>query len=174
MTSGPVVDRLRDTARLVGGPVWRRLRPRIEAIAREQIAPVAHDAGRRNDELAHELTALRDTVRDDLMGRVEALDHRLGEVGAAVDWLGNEQRRMAPQLAALESRLAELEHRAGRAIPSMDADPPELGSGLDSGLDSVLSLVEEIRMEHARVRARLGLVARYEERIARLEDAAAG
>ncbi|WP_051385974.1 hypothetical protein [Actinokineospora inagensis] len=155
-----VTDRLRDAARVVGAPVWRRLRPRIELIAQEHATPAAVAAARahsRVDALVDELGALR----AELTPEIDDLGRRVDELESTVDWLNGEHRRIAPQLAAVEARLAELERR-----------PPAVeGAVSEDEIGSVAALVEEIRVEHARVRTRLGLVARYEERITRLEDA---
>ncbi|GLZ40666.1 hypothetical protein [Actinokineospora sp. NBRC 105648] len=162
-----VLDGLRGTARLVTAPVWRRLRPRIEAIARDQAAPALVAANRRADRTDRAI----DEVRGELVGRIAELEGRLGEVGAALAWLDGEHRRIAPQLAALESRVAELEHAAAAVEPDAVVEPVSAAAVLEPDTASVAALVEEIRVEHARVRARLGLVSRYEERITRLERA---
>lgn len=86
-------------------------------------------------------------LRDRLTARCDELDghHR---------WHDDELRRLAAHVAGLDSRLAAVER------PGVDDSAPA-------------SAVEEVRAEHARVRARLSAVARYEERLARLEEALA-
>ncbi|PPK65930.1 hypothetical protein V5P93_000176 [Actinokineospora auranticolor] len=153
--------RLRTAAKAVGGPVWSRLRPRFEQLARQQAhavrAEAEHRMGERLDDVHREL--------DELRVRADHVDRRVEELQGHIDWLYGEQRRYAPQLAALEARLAELER--GR----VDADTGVEAPVSEEEIGPVAALVEEIRVEHARVRTRLGLVARYEERIARLEHA---
>ncbi|WP_156893280.1 hypothetical protein [Actinokineospora enzanensis] len=139
-------------------PLWRRLRPRLEAIAREQVAPIAE----RSEAAAARLHSDLDSLRGELRAEVSSLGRRLDDLDSTVEWLNGEHRRIAPQLAAVESRLAEVEHRLGRTGCVEGVAPDELGH--------VTALVDEIRSEHARVRTRLSLVARYEERLTRLEE----
>ncbi|UQS21989.1 hypothetical protein L1857_03690 [Amycolatopsis thermalba] len=124
-----------------GFPVWKRLRWRIEQVTDERFGP-------RLDHLHAELDGLRGELRelrDGVTGRCDELagHHR---------WHDDELRRLAAHVAGLDSRLAGLER------PATDGSAP-------------VSAVEEVRAEHARVRARLSAVARYEERLARLEEA---
>jgi chromosome segregation ATPase len=85
------------------------------------------------------------------------LDRLCGRVA----WTENEVRRMSAHLAALDERLAAVE-RAPAGEDEAGGDHTE-----------ARALIEEIRDEHARVRARLTAIARYEERIGRLEAALA-
>ncbi|WP_143249891.1 hypothetical protein [Amycolatopsis sacchari] len=121
-------------------PLWRKLRWRIEQVTEQRHGP-------RFDELRRELDGLRGevhTLREELRGHVEAITNRL-------DWHDNELKLMTPILSGLQTRVAELE-RPGVA----EGDPrPAL---------------DEVRAEHARIRARLTAVAKYEERLARVED----
>lgn len=66
--------------------------------------------------------------------------------------------RMGPQMAALEARLESLRERLVR---------PEAGPG---DYDEALSLVEEVRREHERIRARISAASRFEERLRQLEE----
>jgi predicted nuclease with TOPRIM domain len=99
--------------------------------------------GPRFDHLHAELEGVR--------GELRALTGRCDELHGHHKWHDDELRRLAAHVSALDSRLAGLER------PGVDDSEPK-------------SAVEEVRAEHARVRARLSAVARYEERLARLEE----
>jgi chromosome segregation ATPase len=91
----------------------------------------------------------------------ERLEGRINELQFSLDFAVDETRRLEPHIASLEERLTTLSDRATeRLIPPADGE-----------LDQARSVLEEVRTEHARVRARLTAVARYEERIGRLEEA---
>jgi chromosome segregation ATPase len=130
-----------------GEPVFSRFWPRIEAVA-------ARHANRVGDQLHAELAGLRDELRADVRDLREAMD-RLNEAAAKQEWTENEVRRISPHLAAVDQRVAGLER------PRADGEPTP----------AARELVEEIRSEHARVRARLTAVATYEQRIAKVEQA---
>ena len=93
----------------------------------------------------------------DLDRRLGDLDRRIGAVEGQAAWSANELARLAPQVAALETRVEQ------------KARPTVLTGGLED-LPEARSLVEIVRDEHARVRARLSLVSAYEERLRRLEE----
>ncbi|GAA2989224.1 hypothetical protein [Actinokineospora diospyrosa] len=124
-------------------PLWRR----VYAVARTEATAVGTEASREIEQLRTELTP-----------KLDELSRQLTELTDAVNWLNSEHRRIAAQTAAIEPRLAEVEH-VRPAVP--------VGSD-----NAVAGLVEEIREEHARIRTRLSLVARYEERLTRLEQGA--
>jgi|SRR3954452_22114060 hypothetical protein len=86
--------------------------------------------------------------------RLAELEHRVDGVDERSSWSANE---LAPQAAAFEARLEQA------------ARPIVLTGALDD-LPEVRTLVETVREEHARVRARLALVSAYEERLRRLEE----
>ena len=95
--------------------------------------------------------------------RLAAIDHRLGVIDGRLDaveresgWSANELARLNPQVASFETRLEQQAR-------------PEVLTGALEDLPEARSLVETIREEHARVRARLALVSAYEERLRRLE-----
>ncbi|HYS36317.1 MAG TPA: hypothetical protein VEO01_11865 [Pseudonocardiaceae bacterium] len=138
-------DALRAVARWTGSPVWRRMRPRVEAIAAEHSAMVARELRAELAELA-ELRAAVANLRTD----VAKTHERINEMASIQDRLG-------PQVAAIDARVAAIE----RPVP---------GAGDQSEQAEARSLVEEVRSEHARVRARLSAVASYEHRIAQLEQ----
>jgi len=67
--------------------------------------------------------------------------------------------RIGPQVAALEERVETLREAVASPPVADDADRAE-----------ARSLLEEVRREHARVRARASSLERFEERVRRLED----
>lgn len=136
------VSRAKELVRLAGRPVFGRLRPRIEYIAMERVRP----------ELDELRGALHDLRRD--------VEHATEELDGHVKWLYDEQRRLAPHLAALEARIAAFERPGSVA---------RLAERLEYSADEA----DEVRAEHARIRARLAAISKYEERLARLEDAVA-
>jgi uncharacterized protein involved in exopolysaccharide biosynthesis len=86
---------------------------------------------------------------------------RLNRQHERIAELERELARVSPQVAALEERLAAL---------SAPPTPPELGTVLESDDPAAAELLEAIRAEHARVRARISAAARYEERLRQLEE----
>lgn len=99
--------------------------------------------------------------------RLQAQAERLGSQGARIKMLegndtatGGKFEVLQHQLAAMERRLSELE---GRLDSAPDSSAPERAQAR--------SLLEEMRQEHRRVRAELGAIVSYEERIRRLEQA---
>ncbi|RZU33050.1 hypothetical protein [Blastococcus saxobsidens] len=113
-------------------------------------------------ELRDLVGALERTTRE-LADRGTELDKRLGElerwvgdVARESSWSANELARLAPQAAAFEARLEQ------------QARPTVLTGEL-ADLPEARLLVDVVREEHARVRARLSLVSAYEERLRRLE-----
>lgn len=125
-------------------PLWKRLRWRIEDVTDQRFAPQIDDLRRQLEGLRGELHAARDELRGHTDRRVDELDGRFR-------WHDDELRRIAVHVAAMDSRLASLER-------------PGPGDGQAS------SEVEEVRAEHARIRARVSAVAQYEERLARVEE----
>ena len=90
---------------------------------------------------------------DDLVQRLDRLSVRVGDVE-------RELGRVSPQLAALESRLEDLRERL--ASPTYAASSDEQAEAR--------SLVEEIRREHAQVRARISAASVFEERLRVVEQ----
>lgn len=84
----------------------------------------------------------------------ERLDRQHGRIGE----LERDLARIGPQVAALEARFEDLRQQGTVPQP----DPAEL---TEAG-----ALVEQIRREHERMRARVSAAARFEERLGRLED----
>jgi predicted nucleic acid-binding Zn-ribbon protein len=136
------ISRAKELVRVAGRPVFGRLRPRIEYIAMERLRP--------------ELDALR----ADLADLRRDVEQATKDLDGHVKWLYDEQRRLAPHLAALEARVAAFERPGSVA---------RLAERLEYSADEA----DEVRVEHARIRARLAAVSKYEERLARLEEAVA-
>lgn len=106
--------------------------------------------------LEHSARELADRGTD--MGkRLEEMERRMGEVERESSWSANELARLAPQAAAFEERL---ERRAR----------PVVLTGALEDVPEARLLLDVVREEHARVRARLALVSAYEERLRRLEQ----
>ena len=95
-------------------------------------------------------------------GRVRALQERAERQHERIADLERELKRVSPQLAALEERLEDLRQRI--EMPDLDAS--------DADRAEARSLVEEIRREHAQVRARITAATVFEERLRVLEERA--
>jgi hypothetical protein len=115
-----------------------RLRRRVDAAVRWRAAEAVEPVARRAQDL------------HDWMAQIER----------TAEWSANELRRLAPQVAAIEARLADLDDRLRRGPASGPDESPDR------------TTLEIISAEHERIRARLAVVAAYEERLRRLEDAA--
>ncbi|MGO4256559.1 hypothetical protein [Marmoricola sp. RAF53] len=99
------------------------------------------------------------------MSRIGSLLDALREVrvqGQRIADLERELLRLSPQVAALEQRLEDL--RARIDDPAWEAD--------DAQRAEARSLVDEVRAEHARVRARISASTVFEERLRVLEQRA--
>ena len=97
------------------------------------------------------------------MAKVRAFLDALRDVRALrvrVDDLERELVRLSPQLAAVEERLESL--RAKIEDPAFIADDAERAEAR--------RLVEEVRAEHAKVRARISGATVFEERLRVLEQ----
>ena len=87
-----------------------------------------------------------------LRERAERQHERIAE-------LERELKRVSPQLAALEERLEDLRQRL--EVPDLDASQGDRAEAR--------SLIEEVRREHAQVRARISAATVFEERLRVLE-----
>jgi hypothetical protein len=96
-----------------------------------------------------------DAAVDPVARRAQDLHDWVARVERTAEWSANELRRLAPQVAAIEARLADLDDLRRR-------------DGV-TGTDDQRTMLEMITAEHERVRARLEAVASYEERLRRLE-----
>ncbi|MGH3371962.1 MAG: hypothetical protein ACRDPR_18405 [Nocardioidaceae bacterium] len=112
---------------------------------------LARSANRRVKGLTRRLRARRSIGPDETVAR---LDRQSGRIGA----LERDLARIGPQVAALEARVEDLRQRL---------ETPELRDGEYA---EAVSLVEEVRREHHRIRARITAATRFEERLRRLED----
>jgi hypothetical protein len=126
-------------------------------------------SARTNEAVAWRVAEQVDPLRAELHDWVRRLEHlnlehRLGEVERRLDaveresaWSANELARLNPQVSSFETRLEQQAR-------------PEVLTGALEDLPEARSLIEVIREEHSRVRARLALVSAYEERLRRLEN----
>ena len=110
----------------------------------------------------NEVVELRFAEYDRLLADIET---RLNRQRKTLDKASLEAARrvkllevLIPQLAALEVRLSEQE----RDVAPLEGTPGEV--------DEARSIVEEVRREHDRVRARLSGVAWYEDRLRKVEE----
>lgn len=92
---------------------------------------------------------------------VGPLRGELEAVRAQAGWTANEMERLAPHVAALDARLEDLR---------VELTP--LSAGEPGDLVEALSLLDEVRREHAAIRVRLSMLATYAERLERLEEQA--
>lgn len=146
-------------------PVKARARVE-EAFARRitgQVDDLRGEVRRLHDDLRGQVDHLHSRL-DDLAGRdgelekrISDLEHRIDPVERESSWTANELARLAPQAAAFEARLEQRTR-------------PQVLTGELADLPEARTLVEVVREEHARVRARLALVSSYEERLRRLEQ----
>ena len=117
------------------------------------------------------LTALRARVEDQ-KGRLARQGQQLKDLQARVTYLDRargmetrERERRDSQFGAIEVRLADLEQRLHDARPHAGGTPPD-----DEALAQASTLVEDVRTEHARIRARMQVISAYEERLRRVEE----
>lgn len=153
--------------------ITRRLEHVIDWRIDHRIPPERLAASDRRHDEARELIAAQQRLLDDqrrevdehrrrvdeLVGRVDELSGRLDEVRGRSEWTRNEVERMIPHVASQESQLESLRQKL-TTVP--------VAGGEDA--DAARALIDEIRREHAQIRARLTGIARYEERLARLEE----
>ena len=99
-----------------------------------------------------------DRLLADITTRLNRQRKALDRVSREAARGANLLERLIPQLAALEVRMSEQQ----RDLAPLQATPGEL--------DEARSIVEEVRREHDRVRARLSGVAWYEDRLRKVEE----
>jgi chromosome segregation ATPase len=127
----------------------RRLETRLD----DQLADL-----RRRLDGATALLAEHDRSRHEHWARLGSVSDEVGRLRFDVD-------RMVPVVAALEARVEKLHQDAvPPSVPPLDE-----ASSADFELH-LRHLLDEVRREHAQVRARMSVVAAYEERLRRLED----
>ena len=93
-----------------------------------------------------------------LNDRLEAMQRRLDEIGHENFWTAEEMRRVAPQLSALELRVEDMRI----AFETPGGTPDELAEAR--------TIVDDVRKEHDRAKARLYSASWYEDRLRQLED----
>ena len=135
-------------------PLLRSVQARIDNAVR-----AAEERGEQR--LQAVATELREAQAAEAAEQHRLRDVRVGEVSGRLDELSDQLRRISAQLVALEQRVGDLE----RPAVDLAAD--------DTDRRAARSLVDEVRVEHGRTQAGLAAIAFYEERIARLERAAA-
>lgn len=95
------------------------------------------------------------------MARITVLEQRVERQHQRISELHRELNvRVAPQLSALEQRVEELRQRLDR--PDLSLSEHERAQAR--------SLLEEVRDEHARIRARITAATVFEERLRVLES----
>ncbi|WP_199430819.1 hypothetical protein [Qaidamihabitans albus] len=93
--------------------------------------------------------------------RLDELQKRLDKLNQDLHWTAGEVKRLIPAVAAQEGELETLREKIALTPP---ADKPELAEAR--------SLIEEVQRQHARIRVRLTGIARYEDRLRKLEERA--
>ena len=117
---------------------------------------VAWRVAEQVDPLRREVDERLRHIEEDFARRLGELERRMGEVERESSWSANELARISPQVSSFETRLEQQAR-------------PEVFTGELANLPEARHLLDSIREEHARVRARLALVSAYEERLRRLE-----
>ena len=123
--------------------------------------------GRAEDALAWRISQAVGELRGEMDGRLRALEGRLDGLEGRLDGLEPrlveaEQvlQRMGPQIAALEGRVEDV-RQAGEPVAASEDDVAQ-----------ARQLLEAVRAEHERIRARVALASSYEERLRVLEGRA--
>ncbi|MGY1632300.1 hypothetical protein ACI784_11410 [Geodermatophilus sp. SYSU D01186] len=170
-----------------------RIRRRLDHAVRTRIdeyrRSTDEELGRRLDELAARTGELAAAVDlKNVSERVDELAARAGELAAAVDLKNVSERvdRLDEVTRGFEERLARLEGQASwdtHQLSRLSSQAAAFEQRLEgqarpivvTGTEEVAEphlLVDVVREEHARVRARLSILSSYEERIRRLEERA--
>jgi chromosome segregation ATPase len=93
--------------------------------------------------------------------RLDALEEGLNHLRGDLRWIRSELDRMMPHVAAQDARLETLRERLA-IVPNADA----------LEIAESRSLLEEIQRQHGQIRVRMAGIARYEDRLRRLEEQA--
>lgn len=154
-TTGPTSLRRRvaDALATITGTKGLRARVATQASALKALRSRADSHDKR--------LARQDELLKDLKDRVTYLDR-------ARTMEASERERRDAQFGTIEVRLAELEQALLDARSRPGSTPPD-----DEQLAAAASLVDEVRTEHARIRARMQVVSSYEERLRRVEESVA-
>jgi chromosome segregation ATPase len=91
--------------------------------------------------------------------RLDLIEAGLKDMQGEQRWTRNELDRLMPHVAAQDARIEDLREQISLAPSSDTADQAV-----------ARSLVEEIQRQHAQIRVRLAGIARYEDRLRKLED----
>lgn len=97
--------------------------------------------------------------------RLKALEGRVKDLNRATSLDLREGERRDSHVGALEVRLADLEQTLADTASGVTATPLD-----DEQLAAGRTLLDEVRTEHARIRARMQVVSAYEERLRRVEE----
>ncbi|WP_344857924.1 hypothetical protein [Amycolatopsis ultiminotia] len=118
----------------------------------ERMRETIHELTNRVNDLEH---ATADHRR-----RLDAAESGLGDAIGDLRWTRAELDRMIPHIAAQEAQLETLRESL---VMTPRSEPAEVAESR--------SLIEEIQRQHSQIRIRLAGIARYEDRLRRLEDA---
>jgi chromosome segregation ATPase len=129
-----------------------RLAQLVDYRIEERTRDVIQDYETRIDELEH-CTA-------DHRRRLAETEEKLETAVGDLRWMRGELDRLMPHVAAQEAQLETLRESLAMT-PRADA-----GDTLEAR-----TLIEEIQRQHAQIRIRMAGIARYEERLSRLENA---
>ncbi|MCU1685445.1 MAG: hypothetical protein JWQ81_6184 [Amycolatopsis sp.] len=91
--------------------------------------------------------------------RLELIEESLRKADDEQHWTRNELDRLMPHVAAQDARIEDLREQLSLAPSADSAEQAESRS-----------LIEEIQRQHAQIRVRLAGIARYEDRLRKLED----
>ena len=112
----------------------------------------------RTRALADRVNALEHATADHRR-RLDNAEHGLEQALGDMRWTRAELDRLIPHVAAQEGRLETLRESIS-LVPR--ADTPQIAEAR--------TLIEEIQRQHAQIRVRLAGIARYEDRLRKLED----
>ncbi|SDX75251.1 hypothetical protein SAMN05660209_01100 [Geodermatophilus africanus] len=175
MSGGPV---RRLALALRGNTVWAVVQRKLDAVVAVRTEPglrgvrerVEHVDADVRAQLRAELDGLRSHVDercDALAGEVRRVEDELRRLSDGLAELREQHGRVSfdvdrlgPHVAALEVRIADREHAGG---------PVEVGTPED--VPEARRLLDEVVREHERIRVRFSGIARYEERLRKLEAA---
>ena len=100
--------------------------------------------------------------------RLRDLEARTKELERATTMDSIERERRDGQFGTIEVRLADLEQRLADSAAGATGIPLD-----DDQLAQGRGLLDEVRTEHSRIRARMQIVSAYEERLRRVEESVA-
>ena len=109
-------------------------------------------------ELNHRVNELEHATADHRR-RLDGAEKGLGDAQGDLRWTRAELDRIIPHIAAQEAQLETLRESLA-LVPRADS----------AETADARSLVEEIQRQHAQIRIRLAGIARYEDRLRRLEE----